>query len=94
MTIDVMANDTDVDGTVDPTSVAIITSPANGSVSVDPVTGEVTYTPDPDFNGTDIFVYEVCDDGTPALCDTAVVNVTVDAGERCAGGERRRRHDR
>ncbi|SDF29238.1 CshA-type fibril repeat-containing protein, partial [Ulvibacter litoralis] len=75
--IDVLGNDTDVDNNIDPTSVTIATQPANGTVSVDPITGEVTYTPDPDFNGTDSFEYTVCDEGSPALCDTAVVNVTV-----------------
>ncbi len=61
VTIDVVANDTDVDGNLDPTSVTVTSGPANGSVAVDPVTGEVTYTPDADFNGTDSFTYEVCD---------------------------------
>ncbi len=75
--IDVTANDTDVDGNLDPTSVTVTSGPANGAVAVDPVTGAVTYTPDADFNGTDSFTYEVCDDGTPVLCDTATVTVTV-----------------
>ncbi len=79
VTIDVTANDTDIDGVVDPTTVTIITGPANGALSVDPLTGEVTYTPDFDFNGTDSFTYEVCDDGTPVLCDTATVTIDVTA---------------
>jgi uncharacterized repeat protein (TIGR01451 family) len=37
----------------------------------------MTYTPDPNFTGTDTFDYTACDDGTPALCDTATVTVTV-----------------
>ncbi|WP_157632549.1 tandem-95 repeat protein, partial [Cochleicola gelatinilyticus] len=78
VTIDVTANDTDIDGTIDPSTVTIVTPPTNGTVTVDPVTGEVTYTPNPDFNGTDTFEYEVCDDGTPVVCDTATVTVTVD----------------
>ncbi len=41
------------------------------------MTGEVTYTPDADFNGSDSFTYEVCDTGTPVLCDTATVTVDV-----------------
>ncbi|WP_151895358.1 cadherin-like domain-containing protein, partial [Patiriisocius marinistellae] len=76
--IDVTANDTDLDGEIDPTTVTIVTAPTNGTVTVDPVTGEVTYTPDPDFTGTDTFEYQVCDDGTPVICDTATVTVTVD----------------
>ena len=52
-------------GNIDPTTVDTIpgSGPSNGTVSIDPVTGEITYTPDPDFNGTDMFDYVVCDDG-------------------------------
>ncbi|HEY7591098.1 MAG TPA: Ig-like domain-containing protein [Candidatus Limnocylindrales bacterium] len=73
--IDVLANDTDPEGALDATSVSVTSGPANGSTSVDPVTGEITYTPDPDFSGIDTFTYQVCD--TPGACDTAVVTVTV-----------------
>ena len=77
--IDVTANDTDLEGPIDPTSVTITDAPNNGTVTVDPTTGEVTYTPDPNFNGTDTFTYQVCDSGIPlpASCDTATVTVTV-----------------
>ena len=77
--IPVINNDTDVDGGIDPTSVTIITPPANGNVTVNPVTGEVTYTPNPNACGTDSFVYQVCDLGTPlpALCDQATVTITI-----------------
>jgi gliding motility-associated-like protein len=77
--IDVVANDTDIDGNVDPTSVTIVTQPTQGTVSVDPITGNVTYTPNPDACGTDSFVYNVCDDGTPlpATCDQATVTITI-----------------
>ncbi|MDY0781514.1 tandem-95 repeat protein, partial [Tenacibaculum sp. IB213877] len=79
VTINVLANDSDIDSTIDPASVSISSAPANGTVTIDPATGEVTYTPNPDFNGNDSFEYTVCDDATPALCDTAIVNVTVNA---------------
>ncbi|MCO6175378.1 Ig-like domain-containing protein, partial [Flavobacterium sp. NRK F10] len=65
--IDVIANDTDIDGTIDPTTVVVTVSPSNGTVTVDPVTGEVTYTPNPDYFGTDTFEYQVCDN--EGLCD-------------------------
>jgi len=39
--------------------------------------GTFTYTPDPNFNGTDSFVYEVCDLGLPVYCDQATVTITV-----------------
>ncbi len=75
--IDVLANDTDADGNIDPTSVSILALPNTGTVAVDPVTGAVTYTPDPGFIGDDTFVYQVCDD--LGACDSAVVTVTVSA---------------
>ncbi|MCB0707551.1 MAG: tandem-95 repeat protein, partial [Saprospiraceae bacterium] len=64
---------------VDPTTVAIVSSPSNGMVSVNPVSGEITYTPDPNFNGVDSYTYSICDDGNPLppLCDTATVTITV-----------------
>ncbi|MCW5521234.1 tandem-95 repeat protein, partial [Aureitalea sp. L0-47] len=64
----VLVNDFDPDG--DPIVVTGNTQPANGSVVVNP-DGSYTYTPDPGFEGEDTFEYTICDDGTPALCDTA-----------------------
>jgi VCBS repeat-containing protein len=70
ITIDVLANDYDVDGTIDPTTVVITEGPSNGTVVVDPVTGVVTYTPDLNYNGPDSFKYTVADNeggvSTPA----------------------------
>jgi len=66
LVIDVLANDSDVDGALDPTQIFIPDPPNNGTVDVDSVTGLVTYTPDPDFNGQDMFVYRIFDDGSPA----------------------------
>jgi CshA-type fibril repeat protein len=75
--IDVTANDTDLDGTIDPTSVVITTQPANGTLSVDPITGDVTYTPNPDFAGpTDSFEYTV-QDNDGLVSAPAAVNITV-----------------
>ncbi len=75
--INVPSNDTDIDGNLDETSVTIVTPPSHGTVTIDPVTGEITYTPDPDFNGTDTVIYSICDTGMPVLCDTALVIITV-----------------
>jgi len=52
-----------------------VTPPRNGTIAIDPVTGEVTYTPDAGFSGTDTFEYSVCDDDGD--CGTAMVTVTV-----------------
>ncbi|MNJ85101.1 hypothetical protein D3C87_25680 [compost metagenome] len=75
--IDVPANDTDPDGNLDETSVTIVTPPSNGTVTVDTVTGEITYVPNPNFNGNDTLIYSICDTGIPVLCDTAMVIITV-----------------
>ncbi|MCA1799652.1 MAG: tandem-95 repeat protein, partial [Xanthomonadaceae bacterium] len=78
--IDVLANDSDVDGDLDPASVTVTSGPTNGTTSINPATGVITYTKSGDFNGADSFVYQVCDDGTPlpALCATATVSITID----------------
>ncbi|MCP4083065.1 MAG: hypothetical protein GY743_22825, partial [Planctomycetaceae bacterium] len=39
--------------------------------------GSVTYTPEADFVGTDVFEYAICDTGMPVLCDTALVTIVV-----------------
>jgi hypothetical protein len=75
--IEVLVNDTDPESDIDPTSVAMTTSPASGVVTVDSLTGRLTYTPKLNFNGTDAFTYQVCDLGSPVQCDTAVVTVVV-----------------
>ncbi|MFN3209316.1 MAG: beta strand repeat-containing protein [Roseovarius sp.] len=48
---------------------------ANGSVSIDAVTGEYTYTPDADFNGSDSFTVTITDDQNVSV--TQVVSLTV-----------------
>jgi FtsP/CotA-like multicopper oxidase with cupredoxin domain len=60
--LNVLANDTDADGNLDPATVTIVVNPnKGGSVSVDPVTGIVSYTPRTNFRGTENFSYTVRD---------------------------------
>ncbi|MDZ7900146.1 MAG: Ig-like domain-containing protein [Arcicella sp.] len=54
-----------------------LTNPTNGTATMNP-DGTFTYTPNPGFVGTDVFTYKVCDNGTPVLCDTAKVVITVE----------------
>jgi len=77
--VDVLDNDTDPSGSLDPTSVQVTSGPANGFVSVNPANGEITYTSNPGFSGIETFDYEVCDNGVPApvLCATATVSIDV-----------------
>ncbi|MGV3633835.1 MAG: beta strand repeat-containing protein [Pseudorhodoplanes sp.] len=75
-TIDVLANDLDVDGTLDTAGITIVDGPDHGSVSVDAVTGIITYTPTKDYVGADSFTYTVKDDdGT--VSDEATVSIDV-----------------
>ncbi len=70
-TITVLANDNDVDG--DALTVTSASAP-NGTVVINP-DGTITYTPDTNFNGTDIITYQISDGegGT----STATITVTV-----------------
>ena len=72
VTIDVVANDTDIDS--DPSPVQSVTQGTNGSVTINE-NGTVTYTPNANFHGSDSFTY------TNAEGNTATVNVTVNAVE-------------
>ncbi len=73
--IDVLSNDTDSDGLLVPSTVSLVSGPTNGSVSINSSNGQITYTPNPDFNGSDSFSYQVCDND--GACDTATVTITV-----------------
>ena len=65
--IDVIANDDDSDGMLDPATVTVVTPPSHGSTSVDLLTGVITYTHDGSSNLADQFGYTVSDDdGDPS----------------------------
>ncbi|WP_026286913.1 beta strand repeat-containing protein [Gilvimarinus chinensis] len=74
--IDVLINDSDIDGTIDAMSVAVVTDGAHGTAVVNAATGAITYTPDADYNGTDTFTYQV-DDDLGGTSNEATVTVTV-----------------
>ncbi len=72
VTVDVLANDSDPDG--DPLTIDSVVQGSNGVVMVN-TDGTLTYTPDPDFHGTDSFTYTASDPYD--ACETATVTVTV-----------------
>jgi hypothetical protein len=75
--VDVLANDTPGASPIDPTSVVIVTQPTRGSVSVNPATGAVTYTPSGTASGSDSFQYRVSDQlGFVSNISTVSVTVT------------------
>jgi hypothetical protein len=76
--VDVLTGDTDVDG--DTLSISSVGAPSNGTATVE--SGQVRYTPNGDFFGSDSFTVTICDDHATTsaddqLCDTSTVNVTV-----------------
>ena len=74
--VSVLTNDKDLDGTIIPGSVVIVTQPQDGTVGVNPITGQATYTPNGGFQGTDRFSYRVADDDS-ATSNVATVEITV-----------------
>lgn len=58
-----------------PGSVSIAGGPANGFAAVNPITGNISYTPAPNFFGIDSLTYQVCDND--GACSTATVTITV-----------------
>jgi len=71
--IDVMANDTEVDNEL--LKITAVTQGRNGSVSINP-DGTLTYKPNANFYGKDMFTYVISD--REGETDTATVKVTVD----------------
>ncbi len=71
-----LANDSDVDGDNLIINTTPIVDVENGTLTIH-ADGTYTYIPDADFNGTDSFTYEVCDDGTPQECARATVTIAV-----------------
>jgi hypothetical protein len=79
--IDVLANDFDPDpapfGGLDASTVTIVSPPINGTITaINAVTGEVSYSPNPEFNGFDSFTYTV-DDIDGATSNVGTVDITI-----------------
>lgn len=74
VTIDVLVNDTDVDG--DTLTIDSFTTASNGTV-IDNGDGTFTYTPEANFIGQDNFTYTIIDAGN--VTDTATVTIDVAA---------------
>ena len=72
VTTNVRVNDSDVDN---PLGIPTVTTPpAHGMTTVNG-DGTITYTPAPNYNGPDTYVYTLCD--PQPLCDTAIVRINV-----------------
>ncbi|EKK02698.1 protein containing Planctomycete extracellular domain protein [Rhodopirellula baltica SH28] len=79
ITFGVIGNDTDADGngTIDAATVTPgATTPNKGSVSINPTTGEITYTPNLNATGSDSFSYTV-KDTSGAISNEATVTLNI-----------------
>jgi len=69
--------DNDLPGEIlDPSYLSILDGPDNGSLTINPLTGEIEYVPDPEFFGIDQFTYQICGEGG-LQCDEALVTIEV-----------------
>ncbi|MFK7892503.1 MAG: Ig-like domain-containing protein, partial [Granulosicoccus sp.] len=74
--VDVLGNDSDSDGSIDPATLTIVRQPANGTASV--VNGQIVYVHNGRGSTTDSLVYVVADDdGAPS--NEATVTFTINA---------------
>ena len=73
--IDVLNNDFDIDNGIVPSSVTIASNPVHGTVTVH-TSGQVTYTPQVDFIGIDVFTYTI-EDEKGSISLPATVSITV-----------------
>jgi hypothetical protein len=80
--VDVLANDVDVDGDALALETDSWSDPEHGSVSCEPASGVCTYTPDPGYLGPDSFTYTVTDGQET---DEGLVTVTVEEPNAAPG---------
>ncbi|MGF1492545.1 MAG: Ig-like domain-containing protein, partial [Microcoleaceae cyanobacterium] len=75
-----LGNDTDPED--DPLTITSVQDPVNGTVALDPETGNATFTPTPEFVGPASFTYTI-EDGNGGT-DTATVTINVNALDNTA----------
>jgi len=80
--INILANDVATGSTLTASSVAIVSNPANGTLSVNSTTGAVTYTPNAGFYGTNTFTYTV-KNANNQTSNVATVSITVTQATVC-----------
>ncbi|MBK6835666.1 MAG: tandem-95 repeat protein [Bacteroidetes bacterium] len=76
VTINPLANDFDLNGNTLTVTIPVAGQPTNGTYVINP-DGTITYTPNNGFIGQDTITYAICDNGTPSLCDTANIVITI-----------------
>lgn len=81
LAINLLENVTDSDGTVDNTSLELVSSAGQGSVELDPASGIATYTPNSGYLGPDSFFYTIKDnEGDRSEAGKVSINVADTSG--------------
>ncbi|NNE15188.1 MAG: Ig-like domain-containing protein, partial [Saprospiraceae bacterium] len=75
LVVDLLSETVDINGDVQASGITILTQPLNGELILD-ASGRATYTPDFNYNGTDSYIYQACDDA--GLCCTGTIDITID----------------
>lgn len=73
---DVTLNDYDMQEYNQTVGTTPVVAPQHGTLTLN-ADGTFTYVPVPGYHGTDSFVYEICNDGSPQSCDKATVYLNV-----------------
>jgi VCBS repeat-containing protein len=72
----VLTNDSDPNSNTLTVSTTPVQAPSHGTVVLN-ANGTYTYTPAANFVGTDVFKYQMCDNGVPSMCTTASVTIEI-----------------
>src|ERR1044072_3680239 len=75
-TVNIAVQNNDSDPENNALTTSIYSLPAHGTATL--AGNTINYTPQHNFNGNDTIVYVICDNGSPSLCDTALVIITID----------------
>jgi len=78
----ILGNDFDIDGDEIILNTIPAQDPMHGTLVLS-ANGDFIYQPIIDFMGTDSFIYQICDNGNPSLCSTAIVTIVVSKDESC-----------
>jgi len=73
VTLKTLANDAagQLTNVLVPSSVVVTVQPVHGIATVNTANGDITYTPNNGYSGSDTLTYQVCDNQVPAQCATA-----------------------
>ena len=78
----ILGNDFDIEGDEIILNTIPAQDPMHGTLVLS-ANGDFIYQPIIDFMGTDSFIYQICDNGNPSLCSTAIVTIVVLKDESC-----------